>query len=182
LAKLFPGKVEIRVGLEATKSYLTSADYSKYRTVVVAGYLERQVSARSDDSQRYHYEPAMVLGLVPRGIDGYLRASEVNSLSVPVDLVVVLGCQPPGDPMKPIGKGVERVGWAFRHAGAKSVLVPHWTVFEKPSTELARHFFSALKEGMAETEALRHARRKIREQGYDHPYFWASYILLGQVR
>ncbi|MFH1115844.1 MAG: CHAT domain-containing protein [Pseudomonadota bacterium] len=182
LTELFPGKVESRVGFEATKNYLVTADYSKYGTVVVAGYLERRVYADSDGPKPYCDEPGTVLSLFPRGINGRLRASEIDGLRIPVDLVFVLGCQPPTDPMMPIENEVMPIGWAFRHAGAKSVVVPHWTIFEEPSTELARHFFNALKQGMTKTEALRHARRQIREHGYDHPYYWASYILLGQVR
>ncbi len=182
LTELFPGKVESRVGFEATKNYLVTADYSKYGTLVVAGYLARQVSAGSDGTRPFVDEPAMLLSLFPWGIDWYLTASEIDGLSSPVDLVFVLGCQPPTDPMIRSRREVTPVGWAFRHAGARSVVVPHWTVFEKPSTELARHFFYALKQGMTETQALRHARRQIRKNGYDHPYFWASYILLGQVR
>jgi CHAT domain-containing protein len=47
---------------------------------------------------------------------------------------------------------------------------------------LVKSFFSNLKEGRSKSEALASARDEIRKGGFDHPFFWASFILVGEVR
>jgi CHAT domain-containing protein len=39
-----------------------------------------------------------------------------------------------------------------------------------------------LKEGRSKLEALELARREIRKLGYDHPFFWAAFILVGEAQ
>ena len=46
---------------------------------------------------------------------------------------------------------------------------------------MVENFFQNLKEGKGKLEALRLARQDIRDQGYDHPFFWAPFILVGDV-
>ncbi|MBI5250168.1 MAG: CHAT domain-containing protein, partial [Desulfomonile tiedjei] len=38
-----------------------------------------------------------------------------------------------------------------------------------------------LKSGKNKLEALQLARNELRRSGYDHPFFWASFILVGDV-
>ena len=47
--------------------------------------------------------------------------------------------------------------------------------------DLVEGFFRNIKEGKNKLEALKLARDEIRKQGYDHPFFWASFILVGEV-
>jgi len=79
------------------------------------------------------------------------------------------------------GEGVMGMGRAFQYAGAKAVLMSLWSVSEKSSTSMVENFFQNLKEGKGKLEALRLARQDIRDQGYDHPFFWAPFILVGDV-
>jgi CHAT domain-containing protein len=73
------------------------------------------------------------------------------------------------------------MGRAFQYAGAKSVLMSLWSVEESSSVDLVEGFFRNIKEGKNKLEALKLARDEIRKQGYDHPFFWASFILVGEV-
>ncbi|MBI3801552.1 MAG: CHAT domain-containing protein, partial [Deltaproteobacteria bacterium] len=72
------------------------------------------------------------------------------------------------------------MGRAFQYAGAKTVLMSLWSVAEKSTTLLTEHFFSHLKEGKDKLEALRLARADVRKAGYEHPFFWAPFILVGE--
>jgi hypothetical protein len=183
LSKMFPGKVELRIGLDATKSLLLSTDYSNHDAIVVASYLHRRPPVGTDYKHSLIREPVICLNPLAKGNEGLVRISEIESLTMPVDLVVVLGREISFyDLMHFEVKEMAEIGWAFRHAGAKSILILLWTPREKNSTDIVRLFFRALKQGNTETEALRYARRQIRAQGYDHPYYWASFVLLGQVR
>jgi CHAT domain-containing protein len=79
------------------------------------------------------------------------------------------------------GEGTMGMGRAFQYAGAKSVLMSLWSVSEKASVNLVENFFKHTKEGKSRLEALRLARKEIRDKGYDHPFYWAPFILVGEV-
>ena len=61
-----------------------------------------------------------------------------------------------------------------------SLLMSSWSVAEQSSVELVKHFFKYLKSGKGRLEALRLARADVRHNGYDHPFFWAPFILIGE--
>jgi CHAT domain-containing protein len=54
-------------------------------------------------------------------------------------------------------------------------------VAEQSSVKLVESFFRNLKNGKSKLEALSLARKEIRKAGYDHPFFWAGFILAGEV-
>jgi CHAT domain-containing protein len=74
------------------------------------------------------------------------------------------------------------MGRAFQYAGAKCVLTSLWSVEQKASVKLVESFFRYLKEGTSKLEALKNSRNQIRNDGYDHPFFWAPFILVGEVK
>jgi len=96
------------------------------------------------------------------------------------DMVALTACQT-GLGKELSGEGVMGMGRAFQFAGAKSVLMSLWSVSEKSSTTLVENFFKNLKDGKNKLEALKLAREDIRKQGYDHPFYWAGFILVGEV-
>ena len=57
-----------------------------------------------------------------------------------------------------------------------------WSVEQNASVNLVDSLFKHINEGKNRLEALRLARKEIRNQGYDHPFFWAPFILVGEVR
>ena len=75
------------------------------------------------------------------------------------------------------------MGRAFQYAGAQSIIVSLWSVAERSSVLLTGKFFSFLKEGKNPLEAMRLARAEIRRSKpyYQHPYFWAPFIVIGEV-
>jgi CHAT domain-containing protein len=117
----------------------------------------------------------------PKDEDGFLRLSEVMDLKLNADMVALTACQT-GLGKIVSGEGTMGMGRAFQHAGAKSVLMSLWTVSENTSVKLVETFFKHLKEGKTRLEALRLARQEVRRDGYDHPFFWAPFILVGEVR
>jgi len=73
------------------------------------------------------------------------------------------------------------MGRAFQFASAKSFLMSLWSVAESSSVNLVESFFRHIKEGKNKLEALKLARDEIRKAGYDHPFYWASFILVGET-
>jgi CHAT domain-containing protein len=47
---------------------------------------------------------------------------------------------------------------------------------------LIERVFVSLQEGKDALEALRQARTAVRKAGYEHPFFWAPFILVGESR
>jgi CHAT domain-containing protein len=126
-------------------------------------------------------EPVLVLTLVPLGSDGFLRMSEVMGLKLASDVVALTACQT-GLGRHVSGEGTMGMGRAFQYAGADSVLMSLWSVAEASSVKLVESFFKHLREGKKKLEALQAARTEIRKQGFDHPFFWAAFVMSGEVR
>ncbi len=55
-----------------------------------------------------------------------------------------------------------------------------WPVSEEATVVLANNFFKKIKEGKDAREALRLARLEMRLSGYEHPFYWAGFILIGK--
>lgn len=52
-------------------------------------------------------------------------------------------------------------------------------VAEESTTTMAEKFFEYLKQGKSKREAIRLARADVRRAGYEHPFYWAPFILIG---
>jgi CHAT domain-containing protein len=116
--------------------------------------------------------------LAHRGADdGKLKVSEIFSLSLKADLVVLSACE---TGLGKISNGDEIVGLtrAFIYAGTPSVITTLWKVNDLASYELMRDFYFTLKT-MKKSEALRQAQLKTMKE-YPQPYFWAAYTLTGE--
>ena len=169
-------KTDLYEGMQAKKSVLLDKDLTPYRSVVFGthGYFGKELPGIQ--------EPVLVLTLLDqqKGHDGFLRLSEVLGLKLNCDVAALTACQT-GLGRQISGEGTMGMGRAFQYAGAKSVLMSLWSVSEKASVNLVESFFKHLKEGKNKLEALRLARQEIRKAGYDHPFYWAPFILVGEV-
>ena len=168
---------DVYTGLDASKSNFLdniSPSLNRYDKIVFAthGYFGKDLPGIM--------EPVLVLTLVPPGTDGFLRMTEVLGLNMNADIVALTACQT-GVGKRVSGEGTMGMGRAFQYAGAKSVLMSLWSVSELTSVNLVKDFFRYLKEGKNKLEALALARKKVRSKGYDHPFFWAPFILVGEV-
>jgi CHAT domain-containing protein len=72
-------------------------------------------------------------------------------------------------------------------AGVRSTLASLWSVEDESTSQLITEFYRQLKSGVGKAKALQIAQVKlikakadpeINDQ-YDHPGFWASFILIG---
>ncbi len=79
-------------------------------------------------------------------------------------------------------EGVMSMGRAFQYAGAESVLMSLWSVAEKSSVLLIESFFRNLKKGRDKITSLEMARKGLRDQGFEHPFFWAPSVLVGEMK
>jgi tetratricopeptide (TPR) repeat protein len=172
--KVFAGEtVASLTGAAANKEEVMRRDLSRYRYVVFAthGLLDGAIPGLG--------EPALALNqLGPGAGSGFLTMSEVMDLKLSADVVALTACGT-GLGKNLTGEGVMGLGRAFQFAGARSALVSLWSVAEDSTTMLAARFFAHLKEGKSKRAALRAARADVRRAGYEHPFFWAPFILIG---
>lgn len=178
LEKLYGPNCLSLTGLKANKSdFLTkiAPNLEQYSGVVFAthGVMSTHVPGLM--------EPFLALTMVPPGIDGFLKMSDVLSLKMNADIVALTACQS-GLGKELSGEGVMSMGRAFQYAGARSVLMSLWSVEEISSVILTEGFFRHRKSGKSKLDSLKLAREEIRKQGFEHPFFWAPFILVGEVQ
>jgi len=101
------------------------------------------------------------------------------SLNLASDVSALTACET-GMGRQLSGEGVMGMGRAFQYAGSKSVLVSLWSVAEESTIKLAERFFFHQKQGKDRLTSLILARDDIRQAGYQHPFFWAPFILTGE--
>ncbi|MFH0823821.1 MAG: tetratricopeptide repeat protein [Pseudomonadota bacterium] len=178
LSAVYGEAAECYVGLQATKERFLNRlgpVLIDYHTVVFAthGYYGKDIPDIK--------EPVLILTLVPPGTDGFLRMSEVAGRTMNADLVALTACRT-GLGRTVSGEGTMAMGRAFQYAGAKCVLMSLWSVEQGASVGLVDSLIKHVREGWDKLEALRSARREVRRQGYDHPFFWGGFILVGEAR
>ena len=119
--------------------------------------------------------------------DGYLTASEVATLQLDADWVVLSACNSATGEGEE-GEGISRLSQSFFYAGARNLLASHWYVDDNVAPVLIARTISLAQGGMGRPEALQTAIREIRAdtsgdtQGRSraHPYYWAPFVLIGR--
>jgi CHAT domain-containing protein len=109
--------------------------------------------------------------------EGKLTVSEIFTLNLKADLVVLSACE---TGLGKISSGDEVIGLprAFIYAGTPSVVTTLWKVNDRASYELMSAFYANLKI-MNKSEALRQAQLKTMKE-FPQPFFWAAYGLTGE--
>jgi CHAT domain-containing protein len=106
-----------------------------------------------------------------------LFQSRKLGLVEPIDLLVMSACQTAaGDNRATLGLA----GFALR-SGARSTIASLWSVNDESTAKLMREFYHQLTTNpVSKAEALRQAQLKLLQNPlHKHPYFWASFVLVG---
>jgi CHAT domain-containing protein len=133
-------------------------------------------------------EPSLALTLPKQPTeldDGLLTASEVAQLKLNADWVVLSACNTAaGD--KPGADALSGLARAFIYAGARSLLVSHWSVDTKAATRLTTSTFAIMASDpkLGRAEALRNAMLTFMNDRSDlwnaYPAFWAPFSIIGE--
>jgi tetratricopeptide (TPR) repeat protein len=129
--------------------------------------------ARSDDPL------ASFVLLAPSPCGELLTARRVMTLALKADLVALSACQTGLG--RVAGEGVLGLSRAFLFAGARSVLVSHWSISDQATTRLMTGFYRRyLEQGLGKARALQQSMAELRAQaGFEHPRYWAPFFLVG---
>jgi CHAT domain-containing protein len=164
----------VLTGGAATKSALVKLPLSRFNIITFAthGLRPIEVGART--------EPALLL--TPdalRNDDGLLTASNIASLRLDADWVILSACDSAGG----IAAGAPAysgLATAFLQAGARALLVSHWPVRDDAAARLTVR--TVASNAPSRAAALRHAMLTLRRDksvpGHTHPATWAPFVLI----
>jgi tetratricopeptide (TPR) repeat protein/CHAT domain-containing protein len=176
---------DIHLGAQATeheiKRLSAIGDLAKYRIVHFAthGALAGQL-----DGAR---EPGLVLTPPEKASeddDGYLSASEIASLKLDADWVILSACNTAAGAATN-AEALSGLARAFIYAQARALLVSHWEVYSDATVKLItvalREMARDPKVGRA--EAMRRSMLALIDKGQPHeahPAYWAPFVVVGE--
>lgn len=166
-------EVELRIGINATKSELLDTDLSRFRFLHFATHGVLPVDTGIQ-------EPSLVLS--SDGVDFshmFLSMSEILGLKLEAESVVLSACNT-GSGEISRAEGVMSLGRAFLAAGASSVTVSLWKVSDESTALLMESYYKRILEGMKKSVALAEARYTVFKSGSTNPFFWAPFIVIGE--
>src|SRR5204863_3591814 len=116
--------------------------------------------------------------------DGFLTASEIATLKLDADWVVLSACNTAGAQSE-TGEALSGMARAFFYAGARALLVSHWEVGSDAAVKLTTRAFAELRSNpkIGRAEAMRISMRELINNGqpYDaHPSQWAPFVVVGE--
>jgi CHAT domain-containing protein/Tfp pilus assembly protein PilF len=115
-----------------------------------------------------------------REVPGYLSTADTFNMKLPVDLVVLSGCQTAlGRQIR--GEGLVGLTRGFMYAGARAVVASLWKVDDAATADFMRRFYSAmLRDGLAPVSALQRVQVEMSQSKlWSDPVHWAAFVLQG---
>lgn len=116
--------------------------------------------------------------------DGFLHASDVFSLKLPVEMVVLSGCRT-GLGQVNANEGMIGMTRAFMYAGAARVMVSLWSVPDESTSVLMAEMYRGMlgKEKLRPAAALREAQVKMmKDKRWSAPFYWSCFVIQGEPR
>jgi CHAT domain-containing protein/Tfp pilus assembly protein PilF len=173
---------DIHLGTDASETTVKRAPLADYRIVYFAthGLVAGDIKGVA--------EPSLALSIprVPSALDdGLLTSSEVAQLKLNADFVVLSACNTiAGD--KPGAEALSGLARSFFYAGARALLVTHWSVDSDAATRLTTSTFDLLKADptLGRAEALRRAMLAYLNDKSSprnaYPALWGPFALIGE--
>jgi CHAT domain-containing protein len=147
----------------ATHGYFRENSLGGSHTLLNAGL----ILARSDSSH---------VGIHPE--DGVLKAREALTMDLEETRLVVLSACETGLGTSMAGEGMYGLQRAFQLAGSRHIVMSLWKIDDEATSRLMMAFYKYYLPTGNPQEALRKAQTDLRKI-YPHPYFWASFVVLG---
>lgn len=118
--------------------------------------------------------------------DGRLEVHEILGMNLKATLVTLSACDTAlgSGYFSEVPQGDDLVGLtrAFLSTGTPSVMATLWEVNDRSAVRFMDNFYGRLKQTDKAT-ALADAQRAMRSSvAYRHPYYWAAFVLVGQMK
>jgi CHAT domain-containing protein len=177
---------DLVLGAAFTKARLIKEDLTQYRVIHLAthAFLPTELRCRP--------EPLIVLSTAKTAAnvdDSFLGLSDILALKLDANLVMLSACNTAGPSGATTGDSLSGLARAFFFAGARGLLVTHWSLDDSAGpllTALAMTPSGAAQDTAIDLRAAKLAMiRKVGGQAggqykfFTHPYAWAPFILVG---
>lgn len=159
---------DVRLGADASERALRTASLRHVSVIHFATHalVDDQVVWRS------------ALALAPGGgYDGFVGASDLASLDLDAELVVLSGCRTAEGAVF-TGEGVQGLTAPLLEAGARAVLATRWAIGDRDAGAMIDRFYAAMAAGRSAADALRQAERDAVASGL-HASVWGAFTLVG---
>ncbi|MEZ4774535.1 MAG: CHAT domain-containing tetratricopeptide repeat protein [Bacteroidia bacterium] len=113
-----------------------------------------------------------------------LYISDLYALNLNADMVVLSACES-GTGKLLHGEGISSLARGFSYAGAGSLLTTLWAINDQKTADFMKDFYEKIHEGMTKDEALQQTKIQYlatHDNYYSHPFFWAAYIGIGDMK
>ncbi|HKR14917.1 MAG TPA: CHAT domain-containing protein [Pyrinomonadaceae bacterium] len=175
--KLIPaaGRRQSFVGFDANRKSILGADLRQYRILHFAthGFVDNEQPQLSGLMLSIFDEQG-------RRQDGFLTLHEIYNLKLSADLVVLSACKTAlGKEIR--GEGIVGLTRGFMYAGARQVVASLWRIDDAATAKFMKLFYEhMLQDQLKPADALRAAQRDFSKQkAFQHPYYWAGFVLQG---
>lgn len=176
-------EADLFLGIKANEAEVRRSSLGQYRIVAFAthGLMAGEFADVG--------EPALVLTPPGSGTaedDGLLTTSEIASLKLDADWVILSACNTAAPDGTPGAEGLSGLAKAFLYAGSRALLVSHWAVLSDAAVKLTT---TMLDEGARDAQLPRaeaHRRATLaliaddENPHYAHPMFWAPFVVVGE--
>jgi CHAT domain-containing protein len=177
---------DIKLGLAAIETVVKQTKLDQYRIIyfathgLVSGDLEQFANSKA--------EPALALTIPGKPTDlddGLLTASEIAQLKLDADWAVLSACNTAAED-KPGAEALSGLARAFFYAGARSLIVSHWSVSDEATARLMIGTFhaSARDPKLSHAEALRQSILAMidaaKSDADADPRLWAPFVVVGE--
>lgn len=168
LVARYADDAEVRTRERASAAYLKHAPLQGFRVLHLATHAlvdERAVTRT-------------VLAVAPgEGESGFLGPSDLASLTLDADLVVLSACRTAGGVLVD-GEGVQGLTAPLLEAGARSVVATQWRIGDRSTVDFVDAFYRAMSDGKPVGEALQAAKVAALQRGAPARE-WAAFTVIG---
>lgn len=173
------------LGANFTATRVLAAPLKNYRI------LQFSTHALLPTDLRCQSEPAIVTSAPERALDAkgaLLTASQVVAMDLDADLIILSACNSGGPGGTTAGESLSGLARSFFYAGARSLLVTHWSVNDQVAAFLVADSLRRVKADptIGVTGAMREAQLgMLADAGKGlpaeiaHPFFWAPFAVIG---
>lgn len=167
------------IGQAFTRSATLSRSLGDYRVLHFASHALLQSDIACLE------EPAIVTSIAANDPKPeLLTATDILSrMRLSADVVVLSACNTGGGSGKDGGESLSGLAKSFFFAGARALMVTHWAVDDLTNVRLVVEALDGMRDSPigALSPALQRAQiRMLSTPGYEHPFFWAPMIVLGE--
>lgn len=182
---LLAGGSDELLGSAFTAKAVEATDLANYRVLHFAAHALLPAELRCVD------EPAIVTSAPAGAADAggaLLKSSDVLNIKLDADLVILSACNSGGGAGGPSGgESLSGLARSFFYAGARTLLVTHWSVNDQIAAYLVASTIGILQSGGGVAPAMRSAELALLDGAgtkypaeVAHPFYWAPFAVIGE--